>query len=239
VSGFRVDEGISDADVVGGADRVSVGRGVAGGGSGVAGGSRGPGPGVVRSGAVDGVPGMLAAGGRGDGPVGDQGWSSDDRDGDVCAVDGPQDPVSVGVSVAGGGGVGLDSSAAVLSDQPVGAGAGRVDGPEADAADRRGDGERVDAHAGGIGGPGEAVSPAGGPGRFDGDRGRREVSDRRRPGVARRPGARAGGPEARCVGRGAQAAGAGPIAVDGSQAAGGESHDPSALRGGQERGALR
>ena len=51
----------------------------------------------------------------------------------------------VGVSDVGGGGVGLDSSAAVLPDQPVGAGAGRVDGAEADAADRRGDGGGADA----------------------------------------------------------------------------------------------
>ena len=48
--------------------------------------------------------------------------------------------VSLGVPGAGGGGVGLDSSAPVLPDQSRGAGAGRVDGPEVDASDRCGDG---------------------------------------------------------------------------------------------------
>src|SRR5271155_5223164 len=48
---------------------------------------------------------------------------------------------SVGVSNACGGGLGLDSLAAVLSDLAERAGAGRVDGPQADQAAGRGDGE--------------------------------------------------------------------------------------------------
>jgi len=87
-----------------------------------AGGSGGFGPVVVRSGAGDGFPGAVALRGRGDGPVGVDRWAPDDRDGDVCAVDGPQGAVSVGVSVVASGGVGLDSSAAVLSDRSVRAG---------------------------------------------------------------------------------------------------------------------
>ena len=66
--------------------------------------------------------------------------SSDDRARDVRQVDGAQAALSVGVPVVGGGGVGLDSSAQVLPDLALRAGAGRVDGPQADPADRRGDG---------------------------------------------------------------------------------------------------
>src|SRR5664279_1431259 len=117
------------ADAFGGAAGVLVGRGVAGRGQGVAGGSGGAGPAVGRSGDAGADRGAVS-------PRGDRGaaggvdrWASDDRDGDVCQVDGAQGALPVGVSVVGGGGVGLDSSAAVLPDQLVGAGAGRVDGP--------------------------------------------------------------------------------------------------------------
>ena len=48
----------------------------------------------------------------------------------------------VGIPDVGWRGVGLDLSVPVLPDRVVGAGAGRVDGQEADAADRGGDGER-------------------------------------------------------------------------------------------------
>jgi hypothetical protein len=47
----------------------------------------------------------------------------------------------LGVSVVGGGGVGLDSFAQVLSDFAVGEGAGRVDGAQAHEADWGGHGE--------------------------------------------------------------------------------------------------
>ena len=73
--------------------------------------------------------------------------------------------------------------------------------------------------------------------RFDGDRGGREVPDRRGSGGARGQGARAGRPQAREAGRGAEAAGAGSLAVDGSHAAGGDAHDPAPLRRGEVRGA--
>src|SRR4051794_33390604 len=52
--------------------------------------------------------------------------------------DGAQAALSVGVSGAGGGGVGLDPSAPLLPDLAVRAGARRVDDPQADAAARRG-----------------------------------------------------------------------------------------------------
>ena len=84
---------------------------------------------------------------QGDAPGGVDGWAADDRDGDVRAVDGLEAALPLGVGDAGGGGVGLDSSASVLPDRVVGAGAGRVDGQEADPADRAGDGGRVDACA--------------------------------------------------------------------------------------------
>ena len=58
---------------------------------------------------------------------------------------------------AGGGGVGLDPSAAVLSDLAERAGAGRVDGAQADAADWCRDGLGADAGVDRQGDPGEAV----------------------------------------------------------------------------------
>ena len=60
--------------------------------------------------------------------------------GDLRQVDGAQAALPVGVPDAGRGGVGLDPSAPVLSDQPDRAGAGRVDGPQAHPQDRAGDG---------------------------------------------------------------------------------------------------
>ena len=67
---------------------------------------------------------------------------------------------------------------------------------------------------------GEALSAAGGADRLDGDRGRREVSDRRGAGVARGAGAGAGGSQARGAGRRAEAAGAGSLAGDGPDGCG-------------------
>jgi IS5 family transposase len=63
------------------------------------------------------------------------------------------------------------SSAAVLSDLAERAGAGRVDGPQADAAVGRGDGVGDDAVADRHGDTGEALPAAGGADRLDGDRG--------------------------------------------------------------------
>jgi len=89
--------------------------------------------------------------------------------------------------------------------------AGRVDGRQADAADRGRDGERADAVSDRGGDEVQAVLSAGGPDRFDGDRGRREVSDRRESGGGRGRGSRARGSQARPVDRRAQAAGAGGL----------------------------
>ena len=78
----------------------------------------------------------------------------------------------------------------------LGAGAGRVDGAQAHAPDRRGDGGGADARVDRQGDAGEAVSAAGGADRLDGDRGRHQVSDRRGAGLARRAGAGPGGSQA-------------------------------------------
>src|ERR1700733_11042438 len=114
-----------------------------------------------------------------------------------------------GVPDADGGGVGLDSSASVLPNQPVRAGAGRVDGSQVDQADRRRDGVGDDAGADRGGHAREAVPSASGEDRLDGDRGGCEVSDRRGVGVERgaRPGQR--GPQAREAREGQEGTGAG------------------------------
>ena len=90
----------------------------------------------------------------------------------------------LGLSDAGGGGVGLDPSAAVLPDRADGAGAGRVDGAQAHAPARaprrwRRSTRALIAKAT----RGEALPAAGGADRLDRDRGRHQVPDRRRPGV--------------------------------------------------------
>ena len=173
-----------------------MGRVVAARGEGVARGSGGVGCAAVRSGVVVAAGGALAARVPGDGPAGDRSGSSDDRARDVRQVDGAQAALSVGVPVVGGGGVGLDSSAQVLPDLALRAGAGRVDGPQADPADRRGDGvgDNTCVDRGGL--QGEAVSAAGGEDRLDRDRGGCQVSDRRGVGVERGPGVGARGPQA-------------------------------------------
>ena len=84
---------------------------------------------------------------------------------------------------------------------------------------------------------GEAVPAAGGADRLDGDRGGREVPDRLGSGVQWRQSARPRGAQARAAGRREEAAGAGSLAVDGSQAAGDQPDDPATLRRGQGRGA--
>ena len=213
-----------------------MGRVVAGRGEGVAGGSGGAGCVVGRPGVAAADRGALAAGVAGDGPVGVDGGAADDRDGDLRAVDGAQAALPVGVSDAGGGGVGLDSSAPVLPDRLGRAGAGRVDGPQAHQAGRGRDGVADDARVDRQGDAGEAVSPAGGADRLDRDRGGREVPDRRGAGVERSQGVGAGGPQAREADRGEEGAGAGSLAGDGSAAQNDHSHDPAALRGGQAGG---
>ena len=192
---------------------------------------------AVRSGVVVAAGGALAARVPGDGPVGVDGGAPDDRAGDVRQVDGAQAALPVGVPDAGRGGVGLDSSASVLSDQPGRAGAGRVDGPQAHQADRRGDGVGDDARADRQGDAGEAVSAAGRADRLDRDRGGCEVPDRRGAGVERGAGAGARGPQARQADQGEEGAGAGSLAGDGSQAQNDHPHDPPALRRGQAGGA--
>ena len=112
----------------------------------------------------------------------------------------------------------------------LGAGAGRVDGPEAHPADRGGDGVGADARVDREGDAGEAVSAAGGADRLDGDRGGCEVSDRRGVGLERGAGAGAGGAQARHADQGEEGAGAGSLAGDGSQAADDHADGPSSLR---------
>ena len=212
-----------------------MGRRFAGRGEGIARGSGGAGCVVGGPGVVVAAGGALASGVRADRPGGVDGGAADDSARDVCAVDGAQAALSVGVSDVGGGGVGLDSPAAVLSDLAHRAGPGRVDGRQADAADRRGDGGGDDARVDRQGDPGEAFPAAGGQGRFDGDRGRCEVSDRRGVGLRRSQGAGPGGSQVSEADRRAQAAGAGSLAVDGSQAAGDQPDDPPPLRGRPRR----
>src|SRR5829696_3674298 len=110
VMGFLVERG-ADADGLGADDGVVVGRVVAGRGQGAAGRSRGAGCAVVRSGVAVAGGAVLASGVRADGAGGVDGWPADDRDRDVRPVDGAQAALPVGVSVVGGGGVGLDPSA--------------------------------------------------------------------------------------------------------------------------------
>ncbi len=214
-----------------------MGRVVAAGSEGVARGSGGVGSAAVRSGVVVAAGGALAARVPRDGPVGVDGGAADDPVGDVCAVDGAQGALPVGVPVVGGGGVGLDPSAPILSDQPLGAGAGRVDGPQADPQDRCRDGRGADARVDRQGDAREAVSPAGRSDRLDGDRGRCEVPDRCGVGIQRRARPGRGGAQARRADQGEEAAGAGSLAGDGSQAANDHSHGSSALGGGQAGGA--
>ena len=211
VSWFLIVERSLCADALGGAAGVLVGRDVADRGAGVAGRSGGVGSGVGRSRAGDGAGGAVASRAGGDRPVGVERWAADDRDGDICQVDGAQAALSLGVPVVGRGGVGLDPSAEVLPDRIVRAGAGRVDGPQAHPSDRAGDRQRTDARFDRRGDEIEAVPGAGGADRFDGDRGGCEVPDRRGPGGAWCPRARAGRPQAREVGRRAEAAGAGSL----------------------------
>ena len=79
--------------------------------------------------------------------------------------------------------------------------------------------------------------PRGGQDRLDGDRGRREASDRYGTGIQRRAGVSPTGSQAREADRRHEGAGAGSVAVDGPQAAGDHSVDSSSVRGGAGRGA--
>ena len=214
-----------------------MGRGVAGRGQGVAAGSGGAGSAALRPWVAWPDRGAFPAGGVGIVSGGVDGWSPDDRDGDVHSLDGAQDALPVGVSDACGGGLGLDSFAAVLPDFVERAGAGRVDGPQADQATGLRDGVGVDAHVDRERDAGEALSCSCGEGRLDRDRGGREVSDRCGVWPRMGPGAGAGGSQAGAADRREQAAGAGSLASDGPPAAGDHAHDPSALRGGEGRGA--
>jgi hypothetical protein len=214
-----------------------VGRRVAGRGEGVARRSSGVGCAVGRPRVAVAARGALARRVPGDRPAGVDRGTADDRARDVRAVDGAQAAVSVGLPDLGGGGVGLDPSAQVLPDLVVRSGAGRVDGAQADAADRPGDGRGDDTRANREGDAGEAVPPARGADRLDGDRGRCEVSDGCGIGLERRQGAGPGGPQARQPDRREGAAGAGSFTGDGSQAAGYLPDDPTPLRRGQDRGA--
>ena len=214
-----------------------MGRHLADRGEGVARGSGGVGCAVGRSGGVVADRGAFPSRGARGPAGGPDGWAPDDRDGDVSPDDGAQAALPVGVPVVGLRGVGLDSPAAVLSDQSVGAGAGRVHDPEVDAAVRAGDGVGDHSRDDRGGGPGEAVSAAGGADRLDGDRGRHQASDRRRAGIGRCPGAGPGGSQAGAADRREEDTGQGPFAGDGQKAAVGRAHGPQTLGRGEERGA--
>jgi len=127
-------------------------------------------------------------------------------------------PLSVGVSVVGGGGVGLDSSAQVLSDLALGSGC--PTSPTVRKLTRRLGADTVNELTRVL------IVQATRSKRFrpravridsDGDRGGREVSDRRGPRGTWCARARAGRSEAREAGQGAETAGAGSLTVDGSQ----------------------
>jgi hypothetical protein len=213
-----------------------VGRGAADRGAPAAGGSGRAGRVAVRSGADGAVRQALGTRSSRVGRVGRRSRASDARDRDLCAADGAQAAPWLGVPDAGGGGFGLDSLAAVLSDRAKRAGSRRVDGSKAHSADRTRDGQRRDARADLRGGPREALPGACGASRLDGDRGRRQVPDRCGPGRAGRQGARAGGPQARREDRRDEDAGARPLTGDGPPAARDRSHGPPALGGGEGAG---
>ena len=213
-----------------------MGRVVAGRGEGASGGFGGVGCAAGRSGVALAAGRALAARVPGDGAAGVDRGPADDCAGDVRQVDGAQAAVSVGVPDAGGGGVGLDSSAPVLPDQPLRASAGRVDGPQTHAPDRRGDGVGDDSRVDREGHAGEAVQAEGGTDRLDRDRSGCEVPDRCGAGVERGAGVGARGSQARQADQGEEGAGAGSLAGDGSQAENGHSHDPAALWGGHAGG---
>src|ERR1035437_6359124 len=232
MSGFLAERGVH-ADAVVRSGGVLVGGVFAGGGQAAARGSGGAGSRVVRPAAAWADLGAVSAGVSGDGAVGVDRWAPEDRDGDLHPVDGAQGSLPVGVSVVGGGGVGLDSFAAVLSDLARGAGAGRVDGQKAHPADGPRDGVEHDSDVDLDRDARAALPAAGGPDRLDGGRGRHQVSDRFGAGVAWGAGAGARGSQTGPADRRAGAAGAWRPAGGGAGGAGGA----PALRGGQGRGA--
>ena len=203
-----------------------MGRGVADRGARAARRSGGAGWAVVGSGAASADRGALRARGRTGWQVGAERWPADDRDGDLHPPDGLEAALRLGLSHAGGGGVGLDPPAPLLPHRAVGAGAGRVDDQEAHPQARAGDGSGADADADLEGDPRAALPAASGAGRLDGGRGRREVSDRRGSGLARSAGAGPRGAPARRADLREAGAGAGPLAGVGPQAAGNHAHDP-------------
>jgi hypothetical protein len=236
MSGFRIDLEGACAEHVSVRGGVVVGRDPAGGGEGSARRSRSPGRAAQRSGAVSADRCAVgAAAGRDWGLVG--AGASDDRDGNVCAADDRQAPLGVGVRDVDAGGVGLDPSAAVLSDRDDRAGAGRVDGAQADTPARCGGGARDHARVDRQGAAGEAVPAAGGEDRLDRRGSGRALADGLRPRRGRRQSARPGGTQARRQGRGEADRRARSLAGDGSQAQVVDAHDPPPLGRGQARGA--
>ena len=145
--------------------------------------------------------------------------------------------VSVGIPGAGRGGVGLDPPAALLSDLAGRAGAGRVDGPQVDPADRRGDGGGVDPSLIETALREKRFRPRAV--RIDSTVVEADVryptdADLASHGVqvlARE------GSQARRAGEGAQGASAGSIPVGGPQAPGADPHDPPPVWGGEGGGA--
>ncbi len=162
---------------------------------------------------------------------------SDDRDGNVRAVDDRQAPLRLGVRDVDAGGVGLDPSAPLLPDRDERPGAGRVDGPQADPPTRGGGRARDHARADSEGQAGEAVPAQGGADRLDRCGSRREVSDRRGAGRRWRQSACPRGSQARGQDRREAHRGQRSLAGDRSQAACVDALDPPPLRGGEGRGA--
>ena len=229
LEGARVDDsGVRDG--------VVVGRDPAGGGESPAGRSRPLGRAAVRSWAVGADRDAVGAAADRDRLLLRAG-ASDDRDGDVCAVDGGQAPLGMGVRDVDAGGVGLVASAEVLPDRDDRPGAGRVDRAQADPPAGRGGDARDHTRTDSEGQTGEAVPAAGRADRLDRDRGRRAVADRCGPRRGWRACACPGGTEARDAGRREADSGQGSLAGDGPQAEGVDAHDPQAHRGGQARGA--
>src|ERR1700733_9550597 len=130
---FGAIRGGCDAEAFGRAGGEFVGRVVAGGAAAAAGGSGGDRCVAGGRGVVGADRDALGGGSGGAG-------APDDPDAELCAVDGGQAPLRLGLRDVDEGGLGLAASAAVLLDPARGRGAGRVDGSEADAQAGAGDG---------------------------------------------------------------------------------------------------
>ena len=99
---------------------------------------------LARPGAVGADRARTGGGRRAARPLGGGSWPADDRDGELCAVDGGQAALGLGLRDAGARGLGLAASAALLPDRARRAGAGRVDDAQARPPARSRDGRGAD-----------------------------------------------------------------------------------------------